>query len=110
MASSYKILGQARPANTNAVTLYTVPTGGQAVVSNIAIANLTTANKTFDVYVVPATGQIGQDSAIAFGTTVLANSTTMLTVGLTLGAGDQIAVASGEASAVTFTASGLEIA
>lgn len=110
MASSYKILGQSRPADTTVATLYTVPAGGQAVVSNIAIANVTNANKTFDVYVVTAAGTPSEDSAIAFGTTVLANSTTMLTVGVTLGAGEKIAIKSGTASAVTFTASGLEIA
>lgn len=110
MASSYKILGQSRPADTNVAVLYTVPAGGQAVVSNIAIANVTTSNKTFDVYVLKSSGTASEDTAIAFGTTVLANSTTMLTVGLTLGPGEKIAIKSGTASAVTFTASGLEIA
>ncbi len=110
MASSYKILGQSRPADTNATVLYTVPAGGQAVVSNLAIANVTAENKTFDVYVLTAAGTASEDTALAFQTTVLANSTTMLTVGLTLGAGEKLAVKSGTASAVTFTASGLEIA
>ncbi len=110
MASSYKILGQARPADANVATLYTVPAGGQAVVSNIAIANTTNANKIFDVYVLTSSATAGEANAIAFGTTVLANSTTMLTNGITLGPGEKIAVKSETANSVTFTASGLEIA
>jgi predicted metal-dependent enzyme (double-stranded beta helix superfamily) len=35
MAISYKILGQAAPANNTNVTVYTVPTGKQAILSSI---------------------------------------------------------------------------
>jgi len=46
MASAYKILGQARPADTNVADLYTVPAGGQAVISTIIVANTTATDAT----------------------------------------------------------------
>ena len=110
MASSYKILGQNRPAGPNASMLYSVPLGGQAVVSNVAVTNVTAENQTFDIFVLKESGYPSQDTAFAFGTTVLANSTTMLTVGLTLGSQEKIMVKAGNSGTVNFTASGLEIA
>lgn len=110
MASTYKVLGQARPADTNVADLYTVPTGGQVVVSTITVANTTSSIATFDIYVRPDGAAAGPATAVAFGTKAAASTTTALTLGITADAGDIISVKSATANAVTFTAFGLEIA
>lgn len=109
MASTYKVLGQARPADTNVADLYTVPVGGQAVVSTLIIANTTGTDATFDVYVRPDGATADEGTAIAFGSTVKANTSFSLTIGATADGSDVISVKSGTASAITFTAFGLEI-
>lgn len=110
MASTFKVLGQARPANTNIAALYTVPTGGQAISSTIAVANLTGDDAKFSIYVTPSGGQTGDDTAIAKNTTVRGETTSTVTIGVTASAGDVISVKSETASALTFTAFGQEIA
>jgi len=110
MASTYKVLGQTRPADTSVADLYTVPAGGQAVISTIIVANTTATDATFDLYVRPDGATADEGTAIAFGTTVKANTSQSITVGATADAADVISVKSGTASAVTFTAFGLEIA
>lgn len=109
MASSYKILGQSRPADTNVADLYTVPAGGQVVVSTIIIANTTALDATYDVYARPDAAAAGQGTAIAYGTTIKANTSTTLTLGLTANETDKISVKTNIANAITFTAFGLEI-
>ena len=110
MASTYKVLGQARPADTNVADLYTVPTGGQVVVSTITVANTTALDATFNIYVRPNGATANEATAVTFGTTVKGNTTATMTLGITADAADVISIKSGTASAVTFTAFGLEIA
>ena len=109
MASLYKVLGQARPADTNVADLYTVPAGGQVVVSTIIIANTTAIDATYNLYVRPDAATADEGTAVAFGTTVKANTSTSITIGATADAADVISVKSTTASALTFTAFGLEI-
>jgi hypothetical protein len=110
MASTYKVLGQLRPADSNVADLYTVPAGAQAVVSTIAITNTTGVASTCDIYVRPdGTDAAAVGNAIVYGTSVGANSTVTMTVGITVDSTDVISVKSGTADAITFTAFGLEI-
>lgn len=109
MASTYKILGQARPTNTSVADLYTVPANGQVVISTITVANTTTADAAFDIYARINGAAADQASALAYGVTVKANTTATMTLGITADSADVISVKSGTASAITFTAFGLEI-
>ena len=109
MASTYKILGQSRPADTNPANLYTVPAGGQVVISTITVANVTSVGTTFDIYVRPDGSAAGQGNAVIYGATVGGNATTTLTLGITADAADVVSVKSGNADSITFTAFGLEI-
>jgi hypothetical protein len=109
MASLYKVLGQARPADTNVADLYTVPGGGQVVVSTIIIANTTALDATYNLYVRPDAATADEGTAVAYGTTVKANTSTSITIGATADAADVISVKSATANALTFTAFGLEI-
>ena len=110
MASLYKVLGQVRPADTNVADLYTVPTGGQVIISTIIVANTTAIDATFDLYVRPNGATADQGTAIAYGTTVRANTSQSITIGATADADDVVSAKSGTADALTFTTFGLEIA
>jgi hypothetical protein len=109
MASTYKILGQVRPADTNPADLYTVPAGGQTVTSTLAVANLTAETTTYRIYVRKDGATASESNALVFDAKLGANSTEAITIGLTLDAGDIYTVQSGTALALTFQAFGLEI-
>lgn len=109
MASTYKVLGQAKPANTTAASLYTVPAGGQTVVSTITVANVTATPAAFDIYVGVDGAAASVANAVAFGVTLTGSQTQALTLGITADAGDVIYVKSSVADALTFSAFGLEI-
>lgn len=109
MASTYKVLGQASPADTNAAALYTVPAGGQAVISTLTITNVTGTADTYDVYVGIDGAGVADTNALAKGATIAGNTVVTLTLGITVDAADVISVKSGTGSALTYHAFGLEI-
>lgn len=109
MASTYKVLGQANPDATTAAALYTVPAGGQAVVSTITVANVTANPAAFDLYIGVDGAAASVDNALAYGVTLLASQTQALTLGVTADAGDVLYVKTSVADALTFSAFGLEI-
>lgn len=109
MATSYKVLGQSNPSATTLTTLYTVPSATNAVVSSIIIANLDSAAATFRIAVRPAGASIANSQYIAYNITVGASDSTVLTLGITMGATDVLSVYASTAT-VTFSAYGSEIA
>jgi glucose-6-phosphate dehydrogenase assembly protein OpcA len=109
MATTYKVLGQSNPSATTLTTLYTAPSATQAVVSSIVIANLAASTATFRVAVRPAGAAIANSQYIAYDITLGASDSTVLTLGLTLGATDVLSVYASTAT-VTFSAYGSEIA
>lgn len=110
MATTYKVLGQSAPADTNNADLYTVPAATQAVVSTINVANVTDLDTTFSIYVRVAGATADDANAIAKSVTLSGNSVYSATQGITLGAADVITVQSGTGSALTFSAFGSEVA
>ena len=109
MATNYKILGQAAPADTNNTNLYTVPTSTESVTSTIAIANTTLLSATARIFVRDGGADPVAGNAIVYDTAVPGNSVITLTLGITLSAGDILTVQSGTADALTFHAFGNEI-
>lgn len=109
MATTYKVLGQSAPADTNNANLYTVPASTQAVVSTISVTNDTATAATFRIYIRVAGAAAGAINNLYYDTSLAANSTLMITSGLTLGTGDIITVQSGTANALTFQAFGSEV-
>jgi hypothetical protein len=109
MATAYKILGQAKPSDTSNATLYTVTASTEAIVSTITIANVTAADQTFRLFVVGSGDGATIGNAIAYDSTLTANSFTAFTLGLTLEAGDSIIVRTGTGDAITFQAFGTEL-
>lgn len=108
MATNYKVLGQANPAATTLTTLYTVPSATQAIVSTIAVTNLSASTITYRIAVRPAGAAISNSHYIAYDTALTANNSTMITIGVTLGATDVVSVYA-SSNAVNFSAFGTEI-
>ena len=95
-----KVLGQSNPAATTAATLYTVPSGKEAVVSSLSIANLTSTPATFRIAVRPAGATLANVHYFAYDVTVGATDTTVITVGITMTATDIITVYASTANLV----------
>jgi glucose-6-phosphate dehydrogenase assembly protein OpcA len=108
MATTYKVLGQSNPSATTATTLYTVPASTSTVVSTITVCNQAASAATFRIAVRPAGTTLASQHYIAYGSTVAANDTTALTLGITLATTDVVTVYASSAT-VSFTAFGSEI-
>ena len=107
MATTYKVLAQSNPAATTETTLYTAATA--AVVSTIAICNQTGSSGTYRIAVRPAADSVtAAKHWIVYGATVPASDSIMLTLGITLAAGDVIRVYASSANQ-SFSAFGSEI-
>lgn len=102
-----KVLGQSNPSATTATTLYTVPSGKQAVVSTLVIANLAATAATYRIAVRVGGATLANSQYVAYDITVGASDSTALTLGMTLAAGDIVTVYASTAN-VTFTAFGDE--
>ena len=109
MPNNYKILGQQAPAVTTNVDLYTVPANTQTVVSTISVTNDTTSAATFRIYIRKTGAAAAALNTLYYDTPLAANSTLMITSGLTLAATDVITVQTATASAITFQAFGSEV-
>jgi hypothetical protein len=109
MPQTHKVLGQAAPANTNNADLYTVPSATQAIASTITVANLTAAAATFRIAVRPAGATAANQHWIAYDVSLGGADAVTLTLGVTLGATDVLAVRSGTANALAFSVFGVEI-
>jgi hypothetical protein len=108
MATTYKVLGQSNPSATTATTLYTVPASTSTVVSTITVCNQAATAATFRIAVRPAGATLASQHYIAYGSTVAANDTTALTLGITLATTDVVTIYASSAT-VSFTAFGSEI-
>ena len=108
MATNYMVLGQAAPSATTDTTLYTVPASTQAVVSTITVCNRSAAQRTFRIAVRPDGVSIANLHYVVFDSTINANDTLALTLGITLGDTDVITVRASSAD-LSFTAFGSEI-
>ena len=107
MANAYKVLGQTGDAFTAPVDIYTA-TGVEAIVSTIVVCNRSAASKTFDISVRPAGATEANQHYIAKSTSIGANDSITLTLGITLEATDVITVTASTAD-VSFSVFGTEI-
>ena len=108
MATVYKVLGQSNPAATTATTLYTVPAATSTVVSTINICNQAGTSDTFRIAIRPAGATLAAQHYIAYGTTIPANDSIGLTLGITLAATDFVTIYAGTAN-LSFSIFGSEI-
>jgi hypothetical protein len=109
MPTAYKVLGQSNPAASTETALYTVPSSTSSVVSSIAVCNQAATSATFRIAVRPAADSTtAAKHYLVYGTTVAANDTVVLTIGVTLAASDKIMII-GSTATLSFTAYGSEI-
>jgi len=108
MATAYKILGQTGDASANDVTLYTVPASTETIVSTIVICNREAAVNTFRIAVKEDGGAVANEDYLAYDTSIAANDTITLTLGITINASDVISVGASDAN-VSFSVFGSEI-
>lgn len=108
MPVNYKVLGQSNPAATTATTLYTVPSATQAVVSTISVANTGATAATYRIAIRVAGATLATSQYIAFDTAITANNSTMMTLGIALGAADVVTIYSSNTN-LSFAAFGTEI-
>jgi len=106
MATTYKILGQITGSSATS-SLYTAPAATQTVVSSVVIANRSTSNSTFWIAALPSGSTLDPKHYLAFNVPISGSDSTALTLGITLGAEDQIQV-SGMATG-SFTLFGSQI-
>lgn len=108
MANAYKILGQVDDASANDVELYLVGSGKEAVVSTIVVCNRESASNTFRIATKSDNSAVANTDYVAYDTTISANDTITLTLGITLETGAEISVGASDNN-VTFQAYGTEI-
>jgi hypothetical protein len=109
MASAYKILGQGAPTDTNNLNIITVSAGQSEIVSTLVICNTTATAATARVFARIAGAAAAAGNAIVYDASIAGNTSTTLTLGITIAATDILTVRSGTANALTFTAFGSEI-
>ena len=111
MATTYKVLAQETlTADTN-TDVYSVPAGKSAVISTIAICNLTASAATYRIAVTSsatAASAVTNAQHIAYDVSIPANDTVALTLGVTAEAGKKIVARSNSAS-VAFNLFGSEV-
>tara|TARA_Y100000361_G_C10973362_1_gene245152 strand:+ start:94 stop:423 length:330 start_codon:yes stop_codon:yes gene_type:complete len=108
MANEYKILGQVADASANDVELYLVPASTSAIVSSITVCNRESAANTFRIATKTDNSSVANTDYIAYDTSIAANDTVTLTLGITLQTGAEISVGASDAN-VTFQAFGTQI-
>tara|TARA_R100000458_G_scaffold11025_1_gene8771 strand:- start:2412 stop:2741 length:330 start_codon:yes stop_codon:yes gene_type:complete len=108
MANAYKILGQVDDASSNDVELYLVGSGKEAVVSTIIVCNRENAANTFRIATKSDNSSVANTDYVAYDSTINANDTITLTLGITLQTGAEISVGASDNN-VTFQAYGTEI-
>lgn len=109
MAITYKVLGQNNPsANTN-TDLYTVGTNTSTVCSTLVICNQAASSATFRIAVRPSGAALAAQHYLSYDTSINANDSVTLTIGITLSATDVVTVRSSTAT-LSFNLFGSEIA
>lgn len=116
MAFTPKILGQVAPAAATYTVAYTVPAATNTTVSTITVSNSNATARTFRIYAMNAAdvATFGATSPqakhfVAFDVTVGATDTTVMTIGLTLAAGDVLGAYASAASSLAFGIYGGEL-
>jgi hypothetical protein len=109
MTTVYKVLGQSIPAANTATDLYTVPESNAAVISSISICNQAATSGKFRIGVRPNGIGLGSNSYISYDTSVPANDTIILTLGMTLEANTVVTVYSFATSSISYNLFGSEI-
>lgn len=108
MPQTHKVLGQVNPAATTATTLYTVPASTSTIASSLTISNISNSGVTYRVAVRPTGEALANKHYLAYDTSLPANDSAVLTMGITLGTTDVVTVY-GSTANLAFSLFGVEI-
>ena len=103
---AYKTLGQVAPSATTPTTLYTVPSAKSKVCSTLTVCNRSTAG-TYRIAVRPAGASLADQHYLIYDSAIAANTTDLLTIGITLATTDVVTVYASSAN-VSFSLFGNE--
>lgn len=107
MPQTHKVLGQSNPSATTLTSLYTVPASTSAVCSTLSICNLG-ASTTYRIAVRPAGATLANQHYVVYDAAIEANTSVMLTLGISLATTDVVSVYAGTAN-LAFNLYGCEI-
>jgi hypothetical protein len=108
MPKIYKVLGQVNPSATTASTAYTVPSSTNTVFSTISVCNYGSSIASYRIAIRPNGESLAMKHYIVYNSSVPANDTINLTMGVTADAEDVVTVYASSAS-VSFSLFGSEI-
>ena len=106
---AFRVLGQVIPALNTDENLYVTPGATSMVSSTLNVCNQAAASGKFRVAVRPAGATLEAKHYLCYDTTIPANDSIALTLGITLAATDVVTVRSNSGS-VSFNLFGQEIA
>lgn len=109
MAERLGVLAQFAQSNLTVEPIYTVPAATQAVVSSIIVCNRTASATTFSLKLARAGAADSSGHFLFKDVPIGANATTVLQVGITLGATDVLRGVQGAANAINYHVFGQEI-
>jgi len=105
----YKVLGQVAPSATTETDLYTVPAATETILSSLVVANRAATSATYRISVSVNGAATATKDYLVYDAVINANSTTALTLGITIDATDKVRVY-GSTANLSFSAFGSEIA
>lgn len=111
MTLTYKMLGQIRPANTTAASIYSPPDNTQVIVKSIIVCNTSGASANGSVFVHNTGSSFNESTAIMWEAPVV-NGAASLTIECNICLNDtlgNIGVKTSVNNALTFTLFGTEI-
>lgn len=108
MTLTYKVLGQSNPAATTDTDVYTCPSATQTVISTINVCNQAASSATFRIAVRPNGATLSAAHYLAYDTTIPANDSISLTLGITIDASDVVTVRASTAT-ISFNVFGTEV-
>jgi hypothetical protein len=108
MAQTHKVLGQSNPAAATLTTLYTVPGSTQSICSTLTICNQAATAATYRVAIRPAGATLAAQHYLVYDSSIPANDTITLTLGLSLATTDIVSIYA-STSTLSFHVYGVEI-
>ena len=109
MALQEKPLGQLRPGNTNAITVYNPAVNVRGIIKTILVCNTSTGAATFRLFLDAAGTTFDETTALYWDAVLAAHSTVQIDTFLALESPGHLAVRSGVVDALTFTVHGAEV-
>ena len=108
MAETIKVLAQSNPGATTLTDIYTIPASTAAVISSIVVCNQGSATVTFRISIQVNNAADDPKQYLYHDLSIPAHDTFVATLGVTLAAGDVIAVYAGTTD-LSFNVFGTEI-